>query len=247
MTLPIVLIHGIRVSHTMWDPVRPLLTRPAYAVDLPGHGTRRGEPFTLDAATKAVADAVDRAGGRALVAGLSLGGYTGIATAARFPAKVAGLVVIGCTAKPATLAWLYRIVASLAGRFPERANAISAYGFRRALRDDVARAVLAGGLTCEVMPTAVDAVAAFDPLAALTAYPGPVWLVNGARDPFRVDERAFLAACRDGRLIHLPRTGHVTTLADPERLAGILEDAAAQIEAVARDASRAASRATDDL
>ena len=51
-----------------------------------------------------------------------------------------------------------------------------------------------------------------------------------ARDPFRVNERAFLAACREGRLIHLPRTGHVTTLADPQRLARLLDAAAAEAE-----------------
>jgi len=230
MTLPIVLIHGIRLSGTMWDPVRSRLTHPAYAVDLPGHGRRRGEPFTLQAATQAVADAVDAAGGRALVAGLSLGGYTGIATAERFPERVAGLVAMGCTSRSTAMMRLYRAAAALAGRYPEQANAFSAWALRRALPPEVANATLAGGLSCEVMPAAVAAIAGHDQLAALRAYPGLVWLVNGGRDPFRVNERAFLAACREGRLIHLPRTGHVTTLADPQRLARLIDEAATEAE-----------------
>ncbi|MFG2099796.1 alpha/beta fold hydrolase [Micromonospora echinaurantiaca] len=230
MVLPVVLVHGIRVSRTMWEPVVSQLDRPAYAVDLPGHGARRGEPFTMAAATEAVAAAVDHVGGRALVAGLSLGGFAGIAAAGRFPERVAGLVAMGCTARPTRLVGLYRGAAALAARFPEQANHLSGYAFRRALPRPAADAVLAGGLSSEVMPAVVAAVAGHDQLGALAAYPGPVWLVNGDRDPFRADERSYLAACRDGRLIRLPRTGHVTVLADPVRLARLIEDAAAHAE-----------------
>ncbi|WP_449061068.1 alpha/beta fold hydrolase [Planomonospora algeriensis] len=112
---PIVFVHGIRVSATMWDPVRSRLDRPSAAVDLPGHGSRRGEPFTMEAAARAVADGIEGVagpGGRAVVAGLSLGGYVGIAAAERFPDRVAGLVAMGCTASPGRRAGIYRSAAS---------------------------------------------------------------------------------------------------------------------------------------
>jgi pimeloyl-ACP methyl ester carboxylesterase len=48
-------------------------------------------PYDMDAACEVVADCITELGGRALVVGLSLGGYVGIATAARHPALVAGL------------------------------------------------------------------------------------------------------------------------------------------------------------
>ncbi|MFD0883908.1 alpha/beta fold hydrolase, partial [Streptosporangium algeriense] len=70
---PVVFLHGIRVSATMWDPVIEHLDRPARAIDLPGHGTRAGEPFSMDEAVSAVAAAIDSLGGNAVVAGLSLG------------------------------------------------------------------------------------------------------------------------------------------------------------------------------
>jgi pimeloyl-ACP methyl ester carboxylesterase len=232
MSLPIVLLHGIRVSRTMWRPVEDRLDHPSYAVDLPGHGTRRGERFTLDAATQAVADAIDAVGGRALVAGLSMGGYVAIAAAERFPERVAGLVAIGCTAHRTAMFWAYRVAAGLAGRLPRQADKLSAFGFWRALPPDAAQAVLDGGFACEAMSDVVRAIAGHDQLAALRAYPGKVWLVNGERDPFRADERMFLAACRDGRLVHLPRTGHVTALADPDRLARLLDDAAGSVQAM---------------
>ena len=81
MSLPVVLVHGLRTSRTMWRAQVEALQRVghrAVAVDLPGHGTRIGEPFTLDAAVDTVADAIDEVGGPAVVVGLSLGGYVAI-------------------------------------------------------------------------------------------------------------------------------------------------------------------------
>jgi pimeloyl-ACP methyl ester carboxylesterase len=49
---------------------------------------------------------------------------------------------------------------------------------------------------------------------------------RGARDPFRGNERDFLRACRNGRLIVIPGRGHVTTLAETTQLARIILDAA---------------------
>ncbi|MFF5209510.1 alpha/beta fold hydrolase [Streptosporangium sp. NPDC000396] len=228
--LPVVFVHGVRVSGTAWGPVISHLDRPATAVDLPGHGTRRGEPFSMDGATSAVADAIDELGGRAFVVGHSLGGYTGIATAGRFPDRVAGLMAIGCTSNSPFMMGAYRFAASLAARNPSRANRISAYGFRRFLPGPVGIAMVAGGLSCEVLPQAVEAVAGHDQLAALAAYPGRVWLVNGTRDQLRGNERDFLRACRNGRLILIPRRGHLSVLAAPGPLARLVGDLCDQVD-----------------
>ncbi|MFI1620399.1 alpha/beta fold hydrolase [Streptomyces lydicus] len=232
--LPLVFVHGMRVSGTMWQPVIDTLgTRhPTAAPDLPGHGSRRGEPFTLPGAVAAVTDAIDALGGRALVVGLSLGGYVAVATAGSHPDRVLGLVAMGCTATPrGLLGAVYRGAARAAARYPHEANRLSAFGFRRALPGRQARAMVSGGLTCGAMPDIARAVSAMDPLAALAAYPGPVWLVNGERDHFRRDERRFLRACRDGRLIIRPGCGHVSSLADTEALARQVRDAAVVVTA----------------
>ncbi|MFI6508389.1 alpha/beta fold hydrolase [Streptosporangium sp. NPDC050855] len=235
LVLPIVLVHGVRVSATMWDPVISRLDRPTTAPDLPGHGTRRGEPFTMDAAVSAVADAVDAVGGRALVAGLSLGGYVGIAAAGRLPERVAGLVAMGCTARNPATARLYRFAASLAARDPALADRLGALALRRLLPGPAGEAAVAGGLSSEVLPQVVDAVSGHDQLAALASYPGRVWLVNGARDPFRSQERDFLRACRDGRLILIPRRGHLGVLVAPGPLARLLGDLCDQVDRCGRD------------
>jgi hypothetical protein len=70
--------------------------------------------------------------------------------------------------------------------------------FRRMLGEDGARAIISGGLYTTAIPDVLRVLSRFDPLGALSSYPGRVHLVNGSRDHLRVNERRFLAACRRG-------------------------------------------------
>lgn len=242
VAVPIVFVHGMRVSSTMWQPVMYAIgtLHPMAAPDLPGHGTRRGEPFSMPGAVAAVADAVDELGGRAMVVGLSLGGYVAMATAGSHPDRVAGLIAMGCTTTPrGMLRARYQGAARVAARHPEGVNRLSTFGFRRGLPGPLAEAMVAGGLSSETIPSIVAAVTAMDPLASLSAYPGPVWLVNGERDPFRRDERRFVRACSQGRVIVRPGCGHLSVLADATAVARHVRDAAAVV-AGARTATHVA-------
>ena len=48
----------------------------------------------------------------------------------------------------------------------------------------------------------------YSPLADLRSTAVPVWLVNGSRDPLRLDERRYLEARPGARLTVVPRAGH---------------------------------------
>src|SRR5680860_646194 len=90
---PILLVHGIRTSATMWRHQVARLRgggRPVLAIDLPGHGARLGEDFTVEGALAAIDDGVTALGGRVMLVGLSLGGYYCVAYAAAHPERVAG-------------------------------------------------------------------------------------------------------------------------------------------------------------
>jgi pimeloyl-ACP methyl ester carboxylesterase len=97
----IVLVHGGAQNAHTWDTVALALDRPLVAVDLPGHGhsdwrdDRRYWPAdnANDVATvmRALAPSVD------LVVGMSLGGLTSIALAARDPELVPRLVLVDVT------------------------------------------------------------------------------------------------------------------------------------------------------
>ena len=234
MALPVVFLHGLRTSRTMWRAQLSAVTaagHPAVAVDLPGHGERIDEGFTLDAAVDAVTGAVDEVGGRALVVGLSLGGYVGITHAARHPEQVAGLVAASCCTRPHALvvdAWGVASRAIL--RLPDRGAALNDLAVRVALPPAGAQDVAAGGFALDVMSPALRALSGVDVLGDLRRVEAPVWLVNGRYDHFRGEERAFLAACRDGRLVVVPGATHLVSLVRPTRFSRAVLEALAAVE-----------------
>jgi pimeloyl-ACP methyl ester carboxylesterase len=219
MTVPVVLVHGLRTSRTMWRAQVEALRAygvEALAVDLPGHGERRGERFTLDGAVGAVADGVDAVGGRALVVGLSLGGYVGIAHAARRPEQVAGLVAAACSTRPlVALVDGWALLARGIARLPDAGAGLNQGMVDRVLSPSAAADVAAGGFALDVMDDVLRAMRAATPVADLARVEAPVWLVNGRYDHFRGEEGRFLRACRDGRLVVVPGATHLVSLTAP--------------------------------
>ncbi|TFC53305.1 alpha/beta hydrolase [Cryobacterium sp. TMT1-21] len=232
---PVLFVHGIRTSATMWRRQLSALGEtghPALAIDLPGHGSRIDEPFTVAGALTAIDQGVEALGGRVLLVGLSLGGYYAIEYAARHPQKVIGLVAAGSCAIPA--GWpldAYRSLARLVRRLPDHGLWLHTALVRALLPRDGAADTLAGGVPLNVMDAGLGATGTLRPLDSLSRYPGPVWLVNGFFDQFRLHERRFLAACRDGRLVIVPRASHLVSLAQPERFTAVLGEILREVAA----------------
>ena len=233
----VVLVHGLRTSRTMWRAQVETLTAAGHrvvAIDLPGHGRRWEERFTFDGAIDAVSDAIDGLGGRALVVGLSLGGYVSIAHAARHPQQVAGLVAAGCSTRPVgpvVDAWL--LAALAIAHLPDAGARLNQVLVDRTLTPAAAADVGAGGYTYGVVVDALREVRGTDPIADLARVQAPVWLVNGRFDHFRTQERRFLAACRDGRLVVVPRAKHLVSLDAPVAFDRVLLEALARLDGAA--------------
>ncbi|MBG6058314.1 pimeloyl-ACP methyl ester carboxylesterase [Cryobacterium sp. MP_M5] len=234
-TTPVLFVHGIRTSATMWRRQLAILGEdghPALAVDLPGHGSRIEERFTVEGALAAIDEGVVALGAPVVLVGLSLGGYYAIEYAARNPERVAGLMAAGCCAIPS--GWpldAYRGLARLIRLLPDQGLWLHTTLVRVLLPPQGASDTLAGGVPLNVMDAGLGATGTLRPLEALSRYPGPIWLVNGAFDQFRLHERRFLGASRNGRLVIVPRASHLVSLAQPERFAevlrGILDEVAA--------------------
>jgi pimeloyl-ACP methyl ester carboxylesterase len=102
---PLVLLHAFPLDSAMWAPLVPELAGVARVVlvDLPGLGASpvpaTGEP-SLEVSAEGVVGVLDRLGlRRAVVAGVSMGGYVALALARRHPERVAGLALVDTRAE----------------------------------------------------------------------------------------------------------------------------------------------------
>jgi len=220
VTVPtVVLVHGIRSSRTMWLRQLAALDAagvPAVAPDLPGHGSRAGESFTVAAALDTIESAVAAVEGPFVVAGLSLGGYLTLHWAARTGRRPEALLAASCTTQPrgAGLS-LYRRAAALIGAMPDGGAGLNDVMVRRFLPEPAQRDLAAGGMSMAVMPAALEGMAGVDALADVARIDVPIWFVNGRWDHFRGHERRFLAAARDARLVVVPGATHLVSLVRP--------------------------------
>ncbi|MER7754583.1 alpha/beta hydrolase [Kitasatospora sp. NPDC097643] len=223
MSTPIVLVHGTRFSAGQWSPQLAALREefPVAAVDLPGHGVRRGEPWSLTAACAVVAEAVDGLGrGPALVVGHSLGGFVALEFALREPERLRGLVLAGASVDTkGPWALPYRAVASLVPRIP--AARLARWNdrlLRRLYPPQVVAETIRTGYGFEALPAAWASVLGRFDAGALRRVAAPVLILNGEKDTaFRSGERAYAAAHPDGRarIELIPRARHLANLDDP--------------------------------
>lgn len=219
---PIVLVHGTRFSAGQWSPQLAALQEDflVAAVDLPGHGTRSAQPWSLNAAAEIIASAVDSLGrGPALVVGHSLGGYASLEFARLFPEHLRGLVLAGASASTrGPWAAPYRWVAGLVPRVPaDRLARWNDRSLRRLYPPGVVEATIRSGYAFHTLPAALGEVLGRFDAGAMRHVTAPVLILNGEKDTvFRSGERAFARAHPNARVELIPRARHLANFDDPD-------------------------------
>lgn len=202
------------------------------AIDLPGHGSRLGERFTLDGALDAIDDAVDSLPGPVLLCGLSLGGYLGLHWAgSRGGTRIAGMIAAACGTTPrgAALAG-YRGLADAIYRLPDQGAGINQFLIDRFVPERSRADVTRGGVALDVMADGLGAMAGVRPVESIGRIRVPLLLVNGRFDHFRLEERRYLAAARAregvppewSELLVVPGASHLVSLTQPEAFTRVL-------------------------
>jgi pimeloyl-ACP methyl ester carboxylesterase len=226
----VVLVHGLRTSSSMWryqvQRLEELGIR-AVAPDLPGHGSRMRERFTLAGGVETIDQAVADAAGPVFVCGFSLGGYLAAHWAAARPREVTGILAASCGTQPTRpILDAWRLGAGAIHLLPDRGLALNNALVRAVIRDPrFADDVISGGVALEVMQDALRELRGIRMEQALSRIDLPVWLVNGTLDHIRLQERRFLRATRHGTLVRIPGATHLVSLARPEAFTRVLLDA----------------------
>ncbi|MCB7138037.1 alpha/beta fold hydrolase [Cellulosimicrobium marinum] len=245
---PLVLLHGFPLDHRMWEDVAAALPGEptVLALDLPGLGQSPlgAEPPSLDTAADAVAQALHTAGvRRAVVAGLSMGGYVALALAERHRDLVAGLGLVD-TKSTADTDEARDNRLRVADRVTSEQSVDAVLGMPGVLLGETS-ATLRPHLTARLeewirvqRPAGVAwsqrAMAARpDRTGVLDTFGGPVAVVVGEEDQVTpVAEAEHMAsAARDAQLVQVPKVGHMSAVEEPAAVADSLADLLARATA----------------
>ncbi|PKQ35374.1 MAG: alpha/beta hydrolase [Actinobacteria bacterium HGW-Actinobacteria-11] len=237
MSTQIVLVHGIRTSATMWRAQTTYLDEQEYAstaVDLPGHGSRMDEDFTLHEALHTIDAAVRAAAekGPVVLVGHSMGGLLCLAYvggAQRPP--VAALVAASCTSLPHGAGLrAYRLFARAVDSLPDRGMWLTGRVLEATIPTETRSDFAAGGYALDMQDTALRSLAALDIATAVPRIAVPLWFVNGQYDQLRLNESLFRRLAPHAELLIVPRTTHLVTAMRPRVFNAVLQLAIATVE-----------------
>jgi pimeloyl-ACP methyl ester carboxylesterase len=218
-------------AHRAWLEPEFVVTTP----DLPGHGRRAAQYFTMDTAVAAVDVAVDAAtpGQPVVLVGHSLGGYVAMEYAARHSDRLAGLVTIGAAAVPQGVgSAAYRLLGlatEKAGR--ERIARSNDRMLRRMAAPEVFAAIHADGYWFDGVRPSWAAVMSGGRPELLAAVSCPVLVVRGQFDQLGLDGPRYAAAAPRGRLRTVRGASHLLPLTRPWQTCAIIADFAREVVA----------------
>jgi pimeloyl-ACP methyl ester carboxylesterase len=235
----LILLHAFPLDRTVWSAVTDRLDAvlPVVAVNLPGFGATPlpSGPASLAASVDVVASALTASGrDRAVLAGVSMGGYVALAFAARYPDRVAGLALVDTRTEadpPRAREDRERMAQAVTGPAGTRALAPMARTLLGPSTRENRPDVLAR-LERMLREAPVDAVAwsqramaaRDDTTAVLAGLEIPVAVVVGEQDVLSpVPVAVGLAAtARDAVLTIIPESGHLTPMESPDQVADAL-------------------------
>jgi len=223
----VILLHGGVINRHMWGPVIENLADEydCIAIDLPGHGQLMDQDFSVERSVEAVIDILDHFEiETAALVGLSLGGYIAQATAGAHPDRVDGLVLSGATINytgwDGITTWFFGALFPLLSRPAMKAFAKQ---MTKDLGQELAGAVLAGGLSGKGGGQGLRRLPGVDYAEGMLGFSGPIVVANGERDTQNRDgEERFLELFPHTNSVIIEDAGHACALQQPESFSGAI-------------------------
>jgi pimeloyl-ACP methyl ester carboxylesterase len=240
VTTPLVLLHAFPLDSRLFDPIRPAVAARVRLItpDLRGFGSGPdlGDPLPepdLALLADDVIAGLDAAGiDRAVIGGVSMGGYIALALLRRYPERVAGLILADTRSDADDDAALQRrrAVADRADNGdiapgPDAVAPLIAAETPVAVRGELA--AIAGAVPAATIGWAQRAMAARpDSTELLAAVRVPVLVLVGELDAVTPPAlaRQMAAVAPGAELVELPGVGHRTPAEDPAGFADSVID-----------------------
>ncbi len=242
-TMPLVLLHAFPVDSRLWADVVPGLREHGLdpiVPDLRGFGSNRDELPSdpdLDVLADDVAALIEtRGGGRAAVAGVSMGGYVAMNLARRYPHLVAGLALIDTKAGQDP-------DVGIAGRlaFADRVEAEGSHWVADAMLPNlIGESTIANDPSVEVRvreqiadcpPETIAWIQRAmarrpDSFGVIESFVGPILMIVGSEDlpSPPVEAVAIAEVAREVTLVEIPNVGHLTPLESPKLVTAAIVD-----------------------
>ena len=229
-TTPLVFLHAFPLNAAMWEPQRGILgDRPVLTPDFPGFGSRSLDAPDLERFAHTVLDHMDAAGiARAVIVGLSMGGYVAFRLHALRPDRVVAMVLADTKAGSDDEAGRTKRT-DQAARVREEGVGWLAEALLPALlgettresRPEVVEKVkeMAEGADPEGVARALEAMRERpDSTPGLERIQVPVLVLVGEEDTLtpEAEARKIAEGVPDGRLVVIPKAGHLSNLEGPE-------------------------------
>lgn len=234
----LVLLHGAGFDHTTWALHSRWFAHHGYGVlapDLPGHGRSSGAPLpTIADMANWTAALLDAAGvAMARLVGHSMGSLIALETAARHPAKVSALGLIGTAATMSVGPDLLKAAETNDHAAVDMVS-IWGLGYQAELGGSLAPGLWMHGGAQRVLEQGRPGVL-FNDLSACNAYQGalaaaariavPTTFILGERDMMTPAKsgKALAAALPNSRTVVLRGAGHMMMLERPDELLAALQ------------------------
>lgn len=241
MNVPaLVLLHGYPFDHTLWDQVAASIGGDLKILtpDLRGFGGQpaSADPPSLDRMAEDINRLLDQHEiGRAVIAGMSMGGYVALAFAQHYPGRLAGLGLVSTQARADTeeaKAGRRAMIEKIRREGPDTAAQAAIpklFAREHANRPEFVRFPATGAAKAgaEGLAWALEAMARRpDRTPLLESVRVPVLVIHGVEDQFipaeKAKEMAKLAA--DSAYLEIPNAGHATPVEAPAAVAqGLVE------------------------
>jgi len=227
--VPLILIHGFPLNRTMFDPQLEALSSATRVItfDVPGVGESESGPVSMDNIADLTAAILTQQGiDKAVVGGVSMGGYASFAFARRHPKRLLGLVLADTRAAPDsdTAKEVRREMARIVeedGAMAAAERMVPGWFGPTTLqgRPELIRRVrdLVEAAPTDTIVRMLQALADRpDATPALSNIQVPTLVISGEEDPMipPAEMAAWAALIPDARHVVIPATGHLPNLED---------------------------------